>query len=100
TGDPGAVEEKQVFTAQTMSRCTVAIMTRTRVASALAGLSGTQLAGVLRGTRYEWRELCCRALRLLTMNVRRRLAYVISELAATFGSPDPRGTLIALRLSH
>src|SRR6266849_6176359 len=44
TEEPRAVEGKQLFTAQTLSRCTVAIVTRTRVAGALAKLPGTQLA--------------------------------------------------------
>src|SRR5262249_34681221 len=34
-GEPRGVEAKQFFTAQTLSRCTVAIMTRARVAAAL-----------------------------------------------------------------
>src|SRR5262249_47072810 len=67
TGEPGAVEGKQFFTAQAWSRCTVAIMTRTRVAGALAKLPTTLLARVLQGVQQEWMAVGARALRLLTM---------------------------------
>jgi CRP-like cAMP-binding protein len=99
-GEPRGMEGQQFFTAQTLSRCTVAIMTRARVASALAKLPGTQLVRVLQGVQHEWMALSSRVLRLLTMSVRRRLAYVLVEMANTFGSPDAHGTLITLKLSH
>jgi CRP-like cAMP-binding protein len=99
-GEPRGIEDRQFFTAQTLSRCTVAIMTRARVAAALAKLPGAELVRVLQSVQHEWMALSSRVLRLLTMSVRRRLAYVLVEMAGTFGSPDAHGTLITLKLSH
>ena len=99
-GESREIEQKQLFTAQTLSRCKVAIIAWARVARALRDLPGQQLVQIVRRVNDEWVALCCRFLTFLTMDVRSRLAYTIADIAERFGIPDARGKLITLKLSH
>jgi CRP/FNR family cyclic AMP-dependent transcriptional regulator len=98
--DPHESEQGQLFTAQTLSRCKVAIIARARVVRLLHGLSGPEVVRVVQSVNAEWVRLHTRLLRFLTMDVCHRLAYAIDEIAESFGVADDRGKLIALRLSH
>lgn len=93
-------EQTQLFTAQALSRCKVAIIARARVARALRELPGEHLVRIMGAVNEEWVAFCCRFLTFLTMNVRSRLAYTIAEIADRFGIADARGKLITLKLSH
>lgn len=93
-------QQEQLFTAQTLSRCKVAMLSRARVASLLHHLPAPDLVRIVQGVDATWVSLCCRLLTFLTQDVRSRLAYSIREIAKVFGIPDARGKLIALRLSH
>lgn len=93
-------QQKQLFTAQTLSRCKVAMLSRARVARLLCDLPAPELVRIVQGVDASWVSLCCRLLTFLTQDVRSRLAYSIREIAKVFGIPDARGKLIALRLSH
>jgi len=99
-GESRETEQKQLFTAQALSRCKVAIIAWGRVARALRDLPGQQLVQIVRHINDEWVALCCRFLTFLTMDVRSRLAYTIADIAERFGIPDARGKLITLKLSH
>ncbi|MFI5397440.1 MAG: Crp/Fnr family transcriptional regulator [Candidatus Binatia bacterium] len=90
----------QLFSAQALSRCQVAIIARGRLVRALRDVSGPQLLRIVQSSSEQWTRLCSRFLEFLTMNVRDRLAYAITEIADTFGINDARGKLIALKLSH
>jgi CRP/FNR family transcriptional regulator, cyclic AMP receptor protein len=96
----GAAKPEQLFTAQALSRCKVAIIPTARVAHALHHLPAEHLVRVLERSREQWMHLCCRLLSFLTMSVRRRLTHTIAEIADSFGVADARGRLITLRLSH
>lgn len=89
-----------MFTAETRSRSTVAIVEQARVAHLLHDLPGPELARIVQGVDSRWMALSCRLLTFLTQDVRTRLAYAVGEIANSFGIPDARGTLIPLRLSH
>ncbi len=93
-------QQEQLFTAQTLSRCKVAMLSRTRVARVLQDLPASDLVRIVQGVDASWVTLCCRLLTFLTQDVRSRLAYSIREIAKVFGIPDARGKLLALRLSH
>jgi CRP/FNR family cyclic AMP-dependent transcriptional regulator len=93
-------ERGQLFTAQTLSRAQVAIMSRLRVARLLQSLPGADLARIVQTHNQRWVELSCRCLTFLTLDVRGRLAHAIGELAKPFGIPDARGKRLRLRLSH
>lgn len=99
---PDAYRERQqqVFTAETRSRCKVAIVEQARVAHLLHDLPGPELARIVQGVDSRWRTLSCRLLTFLTQDVRTRLAHAIGEIANSYGIPDARGKLIPLRLSH
>lgn len=94
------VKPEQLFTAQALSRCKVAIIPTARAAHTLHQLPTEQLVRVLEYGREQWANLCCRLLGFLTMNVRERLTRALAEIADNFGIADARGRLITLRLSH
>jgi len=93
-------EVTQLFSAEAMSRCKIAIITKTRAAAALHDLGASEILALVQRTNRDWVRFCSRFLAFLMMDVRSRLAYAISEVAETFGIDDPRGRLIPLRLSH
>jgi CRP/FNR family cyclic AMP-dependent transcriptional regulator len=99
---PGADDATttQVFTAQALSRCKIAILTRGRVTRALGLLAPEDILAIAHLTADAWARRCQRLLELLTMNVRGRLVYTIREMARVFGIADARGKLISLKLSH
>lgn len=100
TTDASPAQQEQLFTAQTLSRCKVALISRARVARLLHDLPPAQLVRIVQGVDSNWVALCCRLLTFLMQDVRSRLAYSIREIAKVFGIADARGKLITLRLSH
>ena len=98
--DAAPGRQEQLFTAQTLSRCKVAMISRARVARILQDLPAPELVRIVQGVDAGWMDLCCRLLTFLTQDVRSRLAYSIGEIAKVFGITDARGKLITLRLSH
>jgi len=99
-GATAEAESRQVFSAQALSRCKVAIISRARVTRALCELSPEHILALANRMNEGWTTLCRRALDLLTMNVRDRLIYTIRHIARHFGIADARGKLISLKLSH
>jgi len=90
----------QIFTAEALSSSRVALIAKTHVIRQAQALDAAQLMDVLQHASSAWARLSRRALGFLTMDIRRRLALVIEEIADGFGIPDARGRLIRLRLSH
>lgn len=99
-GGDGGSKPEQLFTAQALSRCKVAIIPTARIAQGLLQLPANQLVSVLERSREQWVQLCRRLLVFLTMSVRTRLTHTLSEIAEHFGVSDAHGRLITLRLSH
>jgi CRP-like cAMP-binding protein len=93
-------EITQLFTAEAMSRCKLAIITKTRAVAAIRDLGAPDVLSLVQRTNRDWVRFCSRFLAFLMMDVRSRLAFAIAEVAETFGIDDPRGRLIPLRLSH
>lgn len=96
----GENDASQLFSAEALSRCKLAIITKARVVAAVRDLGAPEILAMLQRTNRDWVRFCSRFLAFLMMDVRSRLAYAITEVADTFGITDPRGTLIPLRLSH
>lgn len=90
----------QLFTAEALSRCKVAIITKARLVAAARRVPAPRLLKLLRRVNGDWARLCGRVLPFLLMDVRSRLDYAIAEVAQTFGIADERGKLIPLPLSH
>jgi CRP/FNR family cyclic AMP-dependent transcriptional regulator len=99
-GDGREAQGDQLFSAQALSRCKVAIIARMRLTRALRDLSGPQVLAIVEKSNEQWIQLCSRFLGFLTMTVRSRLAHAIKEISDTFGIDDARGKLISLKLSH
>jgi CRP-like cAMP-binding protein len=97
---PEADEATQKFSAEALSRCIVALITRTRIASTARSLPAKAITQMVQHLSVEWARVSERALRYLTMDVRGRLVVAIEDIAERFGIADARGTLIPLRLSH
>ncbi len=93
-------EVTQLFTAEALSRCKLAIITKARAAAAVRDLAAPDILALVQQVNRDWMRFCSRFLAFLMMDVRSRLAYAIAEVAETFGIADPRGKLIPLRLSH
>jgi CRP/FNR family cyclic AMP-dependent transcriptional regulator len=93
-------EATQLFTAEALSRCKLAIITKARAATAVRDLAAAELLALVQRVNRDWARFCSRFLAFLMMDVRSRLAFAITEVAETFGIADPRGKLIPLRLSH
>jgi CRP/FNR family transcriptional regulator len=100
TKPSSGAKPEQLFTAQALSHCKVAIMPTARVAQVLNRLPAERLVQILERSREHWTQLSCRLLTFLTMSVRGRLTQTIAEIADTFGVADARGRVISLRLSH
>ena len=98
--DANQRREEQLFTAQTLSCCKVAVITRARVVRRLHELPAADLVRIVQSMDSKWVTLCGRLLTFMTQDVRRRLAQAIGEITQTFGIPHARGKLITLRLSH
>lgn len=98
--DTNEGREEQLFTAQTSSRCNVAVIGRARVVHRLHELPAEDLVRIIQSIGSKWVILCGRLLTFMTQGVRRRLAQAIGEITKTFGVPHARGKLITLRLSH
>lgn len=92
--------EEQLFTAQTLSHCKVAVIARGRVVRRLHDLPAAELVRIIQSMDSKWVTLCDRLLTFMTQDVRRRLAQAIGDITKTFGIPHARGKLITLRLSH
>jgi len=98
---PGDDEDAvQGFSAEALSCCSVALITRTRVASMASTLPLKAIGRMAHHQVGEWARLSERALVYLTMDVRGRLGMAIDDISSRFGIADARGTLIPLRLSH
>ncbi len=97
---PGGGEPKQLFTAEALSRCSVAIIARSRLSAAVTQLPSHDMAQLMRRLNDRWAQFCERFLEFMMMDVRSRLSYAIAELGESFGIPDARGTLISLKLTH
>jgi CRP-like cAMP-binding protein len=95
--DIGSVQK---FSAEALSCCTVAVITRPRVEALVRTLPSEAIAKLVDHLSYSWSQLSERVLHYLTMDVRGRLTAAIEDLAARFGIADARGILIPLRLCH
>lgn len=93
-------ESLQLFTAQALSQCRIAILTKARATAAMQDLSAAATLALLQRIDRGWARFSSRFLAFMMMDVHARLIHAITHLADKFGIPDPRGKLIPLRLSH
>jgi CRP/FNR family transcriptional regulator, cyclic AMP receptor protein len=93
-------ERSQLFGAQALTNSCVALFTRHHVAQVLKGLEPEALIRIGSALNSMWASVTYRYASFLGMSLRKRLEFVLAELAERFGVPDARGTLLLPELAQ
>jgi CRP-like cAMP-binding protein len=95
-GGPG----RRIFEAQSLGKCTVALLTREHLMSVIHRLDHEVLIQILNRLNGYWSTVTKRLLTILLLSFRERLEFVLQELARDFGVRDARGMLLRPELGH
>jgi CRP/FNR family transcriptional regulator, cyclic AMP receptor protein len=90
----------RMFEAVCSSKCTVALISRDRVARLLNELSPDSLIGILESLNRFWSFRVRWFATLLSLPFCARLEIVLADLAARAGVKDSRGTILLPELAH
>jgi CRP-like cAMP-binding protein len=90
----------QLFEAEALTGCTVALFTRHHIAEVLKSLDGETLLRLAEAINSLWSSVAYRYATFLGMSLRQRLEVVLNELALRFGVPDARGVLLTPELAQ
>jgi CRP/FNR family cyclic AMP-dependent transcriptional regulator len=90
----------QLFEATALSNTCVALFTRHQIAEVLKSLEPEALLRIAEAINSMWSSVVYRYATFLGMSLRKRLEIVLGELAARFGVPDSRGTLLLPELAQ
>jgi CRP/FNR family cyclic AMP-dependent transcriptional regulator len=90
----------QLFEATALSNTCVALFTRHQIAEVLKSLEPEALLRITEAINSMWSSVVYRYATFLGMSLRKRLEIVLGELAARFGVPDSRGTLLLPELAQ
>jgi len=93
-------ERSQLFGAQALTNSCVALFTRHHIAEVLKGLDPETLIKIASALNTMWSSVTYRYASFLGMSLRKRLEFVLNELAERFGLPDARGTLLLPELAQ
>jgi CRP/FNR family transcriptional regulator, cyclic AMP receptor protein len=93
-------ERSQLFEAEALTGCTVALFTRHHIAEVLKSLDGETLLHLAESINSLWSSVAYRYATFLGMSLRQRLEVVLNELALRFGVPDARGVLLTPELAQ
>jgi CRP/FNR family transcriptional regulator, cyclic AMP receptor protein len=93
-------ERSQLFGAQALTNSCVALFTRHHIAEVLKGLDAETLIKIASALNTMWSSVTYRYASFLGMSLRKRLEFVLNELAERFGVPDARGTLLLPELAQ
>jgi CRP/FNR family transcriptional regulator len=93
-------ERSQLFEAQALTNCSVALFTRHHIVEVLKGLEPEAFVRLLEATNSMWSLVAHRYANFLGMSLRKRLDFVLAELARRFGVSDARGVLLTPELAH
>lgn len=93
-------ERSQLFAAEALTNCCVALFTRHHIAEVLKSLEPEALLKIIETMNSMWSQVVYRYATFLGMSLRKRLEVVLEELAARFGVPDARGTLLTPELAQ
>ena len=96
-GDGG---RSQLFEATALTNTCVALFTRHQIAEVLKSLEPEALLRITEAINSMWSAVVYRYATFLGMSLRKRLEIVLGELAARFGVPDSRGTLLLPELAQ
>ncbi len=90
----------QVFEAEALTNCTVALIFRHRIVKLLQGFDNAAMLALLEQSNTFWSWVTYRYASLMSLSYRERLEVVISEIASRFGIRDARGVMLTLELGH
>jgi CRP-like cAMP-binding protein len=93
-------QKRQPFRSDAFSDCTVGVLKPETLVDILTGVS---FEGYLRSialTMGRMWGMCLRCVRGMGINLRKRVALELLELAAAFGVQDSRGTILSVRPTH
>ena len=90
----------QVFEAEALTNCTVALIFRHRIVKLLQGFDNAALLALLEQSNTFWSWIAYRYASLMSLSYRERMEVVISEIAGRFGIRDARGVMLTLELGH
>jgi CRP/FNR family transcriptional regulator, cyclic AMP receptor protein len=93
-------ERSQLFGAQALTNSCVALFTRHHIAEVLKNLDAETLIKIASALNTMWSSVTYRYASFLGMSLRKRLEFVLNELAERFGVPDARGTLLLPELAQ
>ncbi len=93
-------ERSQLFEAEALTSCTVALFTRQHIAEVLRGLESDAILRLTESINSLWSAAAYRYAAFLGMSLRQRLEVVLSEIATRFGVPDARGILLSPDLAQ
>jgi CRP/FNR family cyclic AMP-dependent transcriptional regulator len=91
---------RRIFEAQSLGKCTVALVTREHLMSVMQRLDRDVLVQVLSRLNGYWAMVTKRLLTILLLSFRERLEFILQELARDFGVRDARGLLLRPELGH
>ncbi|MGO9453078.1 MAG: Crp/Fnr family transcriptional regulator [Candidatus Binataceae bacterium] len=90
----------QLFDAQALTNCSVALFTRHHIVEILQGLEPAVLLKLAEAVNSMWASVVYRYAIFLGMSLRQRLEVVLGEMASRFGSRDARGMLVTPGLAQ
>jgi CRP/FNR family transcriptional regulator, cyclic AMP receptor protein len=93
-------ETLQPYDVETLTRCTLAMVSRERLVQAIHKLDQAAHTQIIESLNQTWSSLAQRLAGFIGSSFRKRLEMVFEELASTFAVEDDRGFLISLKLSH
>jgi len=93
-------ERSQLFEAEALTSCTVALFTRHHIAEVLKGFEPEVLLHLAESINSLWSQVAYRYATFLGMSLRQRLEVVLNELAVRFGVADSRGILLTPDLAQ
>jgi CRP-like cAMP-binding protein len=91
---------KQLFEAQTLTRCSLALLTREHLRRSVEMLDSKHLVRLLESLNSAWSSVAHWYAMFLGLSLRERLEAVFRDLATRFGVKDKRGILVLPELSQ
>lgn len=93
-------QKRQPFRADAFSDCTVGVLKPETLMDILMGVSFEGYLRSITVTMGRMWGMCLRCVRGMGINLRKRVALELLELAAAFGVQDSRGTILSVRPTH
>ncbi len=93
-------QKRQPFRSDAFSDCTVGVLKPETLVDILMGVSFEGYLRSIAVTMGRMWGMCLRCVRGMGINLRKRVALELLELAAAFGVQDSRGTILSVRPTH